>query len=221
MLMATKKETLKSQVYRKILTMILQNDFEADSLIVESQLTKMFNVSRAPVREALIELCQENILKNIPRAGYQVVRISEKDMRDALYMRLIIELEGLKLAFPRLTKENIRELKEVAIESDKVRASQDAGETLDRKMQLNDKFHLRLNELSGNLLMARMLKETMQLVRRGVTQTMIREYSMELPVSTFHSGLVKALEKGDLDSAVENLRNDILSFEQDIKNLIT
>ncbi|WP_041866096.1 GntR family transcriptional regulator [Sediminispirochaeta smaragdinae] len=219
--MATKKETLKSQVYRKILTMILQNDFEADSLIVESQLTKMFNVSRAPVREALIELCQENILKNIPRAGYQVVRISEKDMRDALYMRLIIELEGLKLAFPRLTKENIRELKEVAIESDKVRASQDAGETLDRKMQLNDKFHLRLNELSGNLLMARMLKETMQLVRRGVTQTMIREYSMELPVSTFHSGLVKALEKGDLDSAVENLRNDILSFEQDIKNLIT
>lgn len=221
MLMATKKETLKSQVYRKILTMILQNDFEADSLIVESQLTKMFNVSRAPVREALIELCQENILKNIPRAGYQVVRISEKDMRDALYMRLIIELEGLKLAFPRLTKEDIRELKEVAIESDKVRASQDAGETLDRKMQLNDKFHLRLNELSGNLLMARMLKETMQLVRRGVTQTMIREYSMELPVSTFHSGLVKALEKGDLDSAVENLRNDILSFEQDIKNLIT
>jgi DNA-binding GntR family transcriptional regulator len=219
--MATKKETLKSQVYRKILTMILQNDFEADSLIVESQLTKMFNVSRAPVREALIELCQENILKNIPRAGYQVVRISEKDMRDALYMRLIIELEGLKLAFPRLTKEDIRELKEVAIESDKVRASQDAGETLDRKMQLNDKFHLRLNELSGNLLMARMLKETMQLVRRGVTQTMIREYSMELPVSTFHSGLVKALEKGDLDSAVENLRNDILSFEQDIKNLIT
>jgi len=219
--MATKKETLKSQVYRKILTMILQNDFEADSLIVESQLTKMFNVSRAPVREALIELCQENILKNIPRAGYQVVRISEKDMRDALYMRLIIELEGLKLAFPRLTKEDIRELKEVAIESDKVRASQDAGETLDRKMQLNDKFHLRLNELSGNLLMARMLKETMQLVRRGVTQTMIREYSMELPVSTFHSGFVKALEKGDLDSAVENLRNDILSFEQDIKNLIT
>ena len=31
-----------------------------------------FGVSKSPVREALVELCKDGILTNIPRMGYQV-----------------------------------------------------------------------------------------------------------------------------------------------------
>lgn len=214
--MAVETPTLKSQIYEQLLMKILKNEFPMDALLAESQLIKMFNVSRAPVREALIELCRDNILNNIPRAGYQIVRISEKEMRDAFQLRLILETEGLNMAFKRLSDENIEELMEIAASSDKVRAEGTVEDSLDRKMKLNDDFHLRLNELSGNTLMYKHLKETIQLMRRGLAQIMIHEYERPFPDSTFHSGLVKALKARDLAGAQDNLRNDILAYERDI-----
>ncbi|MCK5673153.1 MAG: GntR family transcriptional regulator, partial [Spirochaetales bacterium] len=93
--MDIKNRSLKAVIYDKILNRIVSNEFATDDLLVESQLVKMFDVSRAPVREALIELCSANIIRNIPRAGYQIIRISEKDLRDGLQFRLMLEIEGL------------------------------------------------------------------------------------------------------------------------------
>ena len=186
--MSDSNNTLKSQIYEQILTKIIDNEFPMDSLLVESQFTKMFNVSRAPVREALIELCREDILKNIPRAGYQIVRISEKQMRDAFQLRVILELEGCKLAFERMTDDNINELTEIAAASDRIRAEGTSADSLDLKMQLNDQFHLRLNELSGNSLLHKTLMETFNLIRRGLAQVMIQEYGRPSPDETYHTG---------------------------------
>ena len=208
--------TLKSQIYEKILTMIINNEFPMDSLLVESQFTKMFGVSRAPVREALIELCREDILRNIPRAGYQIVRISEKQMRDAFQLRLILELEGCRLAFERMTDENVKELTEIAADSDRIRAEGTSSDSLDMKMQLNDQFHLRLNEMSGNLLMHKTLTEIFNLIRRGLAQVMIREYGMPSPDITYHTGLVQGLKERNLEAALMNLENDILVYKQNV-----
>lgn len=208
--------TLKSQIYEKLLTKIINNDFPIDDLLVESQLTKMFDVSRAPVREALIELCREDILNNIPRAGYQIVRISEKQMRDAFQLRVILELEGLRLAFDRMTDDNIEELATIACDSDRIRAEGKSSDSLDLKMQLNDQFHLRLNEFSGNALMHKSLLETFNLIRRGLAQVMIQEYGAPVPDMTFHTGLVQALKSRDLETALRNLENDILVYKHNV-----
>ena len=214
--MSDSNTTLKSQIYESILTKIINNEFPIDNLLVESQFTKMFDVSRAPVREALIELCREDILKNIPRAGYQIIRISEKQMRDAFQLRVLLELEGLKLAFERMTESHIEELTRIASESDKIRAEGTSSDSLDLKMQLNDQFHLRLNELSGNALMHKTLTETFNLIRRGLAQVMIHEYGIPSPDLTYHSGLVRGLKNRDLNSALKNLENDILVYKQNV-----
>lgn len=214
--MSDSNNTLKSQVYEKLLKKIIANDFSADELLVENQLTRMFNVSRAPVREALIELCREDILKNIPRAGYQIVRISEKQMRDAFQLRMILEIEGLKIGFERMTDKNIEELASIASDSDKIRAKSESSGTLDLKMQLNDEFHLRLNELSGNSMMHKTLKRTFKLIRRGLAQVMIQEYGVPSPDTSFHTGLVQSLQNRDLKRAQKNLEDDILTYKQNI-----
>lgn len=208
--------TLKSQVYEQILTIIINNEFPIDELIVESRLTEMFNVSRAPVREALIELCREDILKNIPRAGYQIVRISEKEMRDAFQFRQIIELEGLRLAYERMTEKNIDELIRIAKESDHIRNTGQTTESLDQKMKLNDHFHIRLNGFSGNELLNRTLINTFRLIRRGLAQVMIRENELPLPVTTCHTGLANALKNRNFDEAYRNLEEDIQSYKTNI-----
>jgi len=208
--------SLKSQIYEKILTMIIEGDFGMEELLSESRLTAMFNVSRAPIREALIELCRDDILNNIPRAGYQIVRISEKKMRDAFQLREILELEGLRLAFDRISAENIDELINIASETDRLRQQGRTDESLERKMKLNDHFHLRLSQLSGNRLLSQTLEQTFALIRRGLAQVMIEEYGLSSPGTTFHTGLAVALKNNDFEEAYNNLKEDILCYKKNV-----
>ncbi|UCF98437.1 MAG: GntR family transcriptional regulator, partial [Spirochaetaceae bacterium] len=103
--------SLKQRIYQQIFEKIINNEFPLNEFLVEGKLAEMFGVSRAPVREALVELCNERILRNIPRAGYQIVQLSQKELRDALQLRLILETEGLKLACDRLNDDSISRLK--------------------------------------------------------------------------------------------------------------
>ena len=62
-----KKETLTTQIHDKILEMIIQNASEKNLVLNEKRLVELFGVSKAPVREALIRLCSEGVLRSIPR----------------------------------------------------------------------------------------------------------------------------------------------------------
>ena len=212
-------DTLKSRIYDQILKMILNNEVPMDELLVETRLMEKFHVSRAPIREALIELCNDNILKNIPRAGYQIVRISEKEMRDAFQLRQILELEGLRMGWKRIGEEELSELKALAQESDRARLDGIRSDTLAPKMKLNTQFHLRINRLSGNELMTRVLQDTINLLMRGLAQIMSRENEMPLPARTHHMAIVEAIRSGNLEEALRELRSDIVDQEKNMWGL--
>lgn len=213
------RDTLKSRIYDQILKMILHNEVPMDELLVETRLMEKFHVSRAPIREALIELCNDNILKNIPRAGYQIVRISEKEMRDAFQLRQILELEGLRMGWKRIGEEELSELEALARESDRARLDGIRSDTLAPKMKLNTQFHLRINRLSGNELMTRVLQDTINLLMRGLAQIMSRENEMPLPERTHHMAIVEAIRSGNLEEALRELRSDIVDQEKNMWGL--
>jgi DNA-binding GntR family transcriptional regulator len=182
---------------------------------VEKKLCSIFEVSRSPVREALVELCRDGILKNIPRAGYQIVRISEKQMRDAFQIRLMLESQGLELAFERLNDRDIASLKTIATESSK--ALREEGDiSLKRRMNLNDNFHLQLCGLSGNVLLQSYLEQTLKLLHRGMAQFMIEESQLPQSAHSIHHQLIEALEARNKDQALRYLKEDIYSMEQKI-----
>lgn len=212
--MSIENQSLKAKIYDKILKKIVNNEFAADELLVESKLVNMFDVSRAPVREALIELCSANIIRNIPRAGYQIIRISEKDIRDALQFRLMLELEGLRLGFPKIDKSIISNLKILAAKSDEVRNLGLETDAVSEKMKLNNQFHIAISSIFGNGLITKALDSTLDLLWRGLVQIMIHENKIPVPESTYHSSIVKAMETGDLEAAVKNLTDDILVYSR-------
>ena len=69
-----KKENLKKKVYDDVLQSIVRGEYSADDIISEGMLIEKYNVSKSPVREALVQLCSENVLKSIPRCGYHLLR---------------------------------------------------------------------------------------------------------------------------------------------------
>lgn len=102
-----KKESLTDKIHDQILEMIVKNPSEGDQVLNEKRLMELFGVSKAPVREALIKLCSEGVLRSVPRFGYIVNHMSEKDSRDVMESRVFLETKMLEMSFPGLVQENL------------------------------------------------------------------------------------------------------------------
>ena len=92
------KENLKEKVYQGIYDDVTNGIYKQNDILTESRLIEQYNVSKSPVREALIELCKDGILKNIPRMGYQVMPVTLKEVIDILELRADIETSGQRKA---------------------------------------------------------------------------------------------------------------------------
>lgn len=85
-------QTLKSKIYDYICKQVNNGVLKPGSRLSEQQLADDLDVSRTPIREALIELSAEGILTNQPRRGFRVNSLS-KELAGNLYEMLGV-LEG-------------------------------------------------------------------------------------------------------------------------------
>lgn len=102
--------TLKDHVYNYIAEQITSGTLKPNEKINEGIISKTLNISRTPVREALIQLSAEGLLENTPRKGFV---IKQMDINEAAEIYEIIGLlDGLaaELACPLLTKKDFKDL---------------------------------------------------------------------------------------------------------------
>ncbi|MBS4535007.1 GntR family transcriptional regulator [Clostridium sp. D2Q-14] len=104
--------SLKDHVYNFIQEKINDGTLKANAKINEQMIRKELQISRTPVREALIQLATEGYIENLPRRGFIVKPIDEKKAKE-LYT-LIGTLDGLaaSLAIDYITDEDIENMKE-------------------------------------------------------------------------------------------------------------
>lgn len=75
-------KTLKDHVYEYIAEQIRAGSLLPDQRINENVICEELNISRTPVREALIQLSAEGILENKARRGFIIRSMSEQDVRE-------------------------------------------------------------------------------------------------------------------------------------------
>ena len=83
--------SLKEKIYNAILEDILSHQYEPSDILNEKSLVEKYGCSKSPVREALLALCSDNVLRSIPRYGYEIVRLTMDDVFDMLNFRLVLE----------------------------------------------------------------------------------------------------------------------------------
>ena len=71
-------DTLKDQVYDALFSDIINGIYSTDTILTEKFLMEKYNVSRAPIREALSQLTGTLILSSIPRQGYKILQPSRQ-----------------------------------------------------------------------------------------------------------------------------------------------
>ena len=127
--------TSSDRVLFEIQRAIVEGNIAAGSKISEPGLAKRFNVSRAPLREALARLERCHLIERIPNAGARVVTLSAEGLVSLYQIRE--ELEGLacRLAAEQMPDSEIDELRQLLdkhLETQRVREGesyyQEAGD---------------------------------------------------------------------------------------------
>lgn len=86
-------KSLKDHVYDYIADAIANGKLSPNQKISEAQICKTMEVSRTPVREALIQLSAEGVLENTPRRGFTLKTLLYQDLEE-LY-EIIGSLDGM------------------------------------------------------------------------------------------------------------------------------
>ena len=199
------KKTLKEIVVEGIYREIEEGVYKPNDIIHEGEIMEKYDMSKSPVREALIELCKDNVLKNIPRVGYQVVSVTLQEILDLLEFRIDVETANLRRLASRITKEQLEELKQL----DTI-----AGDNPERMVAVhwnrNTEFHMKLCEMGGNGYICREISAALLRSCQYISQYFQTAWKKNAESNGYyHRAVIAALEAGDAERAVEMLRKDI------------
>jgi DNA-binding GntR family transcriptional regulator len=94
----TVKRSLADDVVDRLRNAIFHGSFKPGEALREEQLAAMLDVSRGPVREALVQLEREGLVIVRRHRGATVARLSRSDLEDVYSLRLALERLAIQRA---------------------------------------------------------------------------------------------------------------------------
>lgn len=105
-------KTNSSFAYRMLKENILKLDLKPGEEIKELYLSEMLEMSRTPIREALILLKNEKLIETFPQSGTFVSKIDREKFKNGRMLRICIEKKMLELACESFPDEYLKQLEE-------------------------------------------------------------------------------------------------------------
>jgi DNA-binding GntR family transcriptional regulator len=200
----------QTAVYKDLKKQIILLEHKPGSVLREKELMETFGVSRTPVREALMRLEMEGLVRIIPNVGTIVADVSFQQLKDVFEVRsYLIRLSG-QLAAARITEEELEEIRKTI---DDMKKAEDP-KTL---MRLDGELHRMINDATKNEVLIKILKMLHdQAVRIWTFSRPGATHWNEL-VSEFDE-IVKALEKRDGQETAQLLEKHTKRFVEDVRS---
>lgn len=148
---------MRQSVVEAIRQALLDGRFEQGQSLSEVALATEMNVSRGPVREALLILAQEGLVTHSQNYGFSVLRLSEADRQEIRQVRFPLEVLALNLARERVGSQELAVLEECIGQIVQPFAAGRLAECV--MSDLN--FHSRIWDYSGNVKLAKSLRTLM------------------------------------------------------------
>lgn len=132
--------------YEVLLNRILLGIYPPGTSLVEKDIAKELGVSRTPVREALLRLKLEGLVRIIPRGGIFVSEASLRLVREVTEVRLVLEEYAAHLVVDHRTDEWLREFQAWLENVQTVWHTMSPG----KWMEKDSEFHHLMDKAAGN-----------------------------------------------------------------------
>lgn len=188
--------SLKERAYQILRRMILTGELSGGTQVVEGELAQQLKASRTPIRECVLRLEQEGLLRVVPHKGIFVSEMSLKEIKDLLQLRYCLELFAIREAVSLIVDDDIAQMTGMIDLQESAFREGDIYEF----MELDRRFHLKIYEVIGNDKMLRIMSNLRdQLVACGIRGLRKRERLVQ--VIDEHREVVRALRARDADAA--------------------
>ena len=207
------KETGREYALRMLKDNIIHLDLVPGSMLSENELSAEMNLSRTPVREALIELSKVKIVEIYPQKGSAVSLIDYDIIEEARFMRNVLECAVVELACKSPSKEDLLKLQENV----RLQEFYMENRSSERLLELDNEFHQMLFHMTG--------KDQVYQLMDSITihfdriRSMSLEAVKELKLVSDHHAIVEAIVAQDSDKAKTLMEKHLSRYKIDEKAL--
>ncbi|WP_228976080.1 GntR family transcriptional regulator [Streptomyces sp. DH12] len=184
------------RVYAHVKQAVLDRRIEGGTLLTEGELAQAVGVSRTPVREALLKLEMEGLLKLYPKKGALVLAVSAQEIADVVETRLLVEEFAVRRAVP-LPAPLLGRLEELL---DEQRRHAHDGDL--RAVAVADRcFHAEIVRHAGNQILSKLYDQLRdRQLRMGVAVMEAHPDRIAKNIAE-HAEILAALRDGDAERA--------------------
>jgi DNA-binding GntR family transcriptional regulator len=209
--------TLTEEIYDRLREDILTLRMKPGQKVSEAKLARHYNVSRAPIRNVIRMLQEEELVVVKPQAGTIIMPISLKKARDILDVRLQLECYAAGVATQRISDQDIADLDRRFAELDEPGLAPE--ERAMRMFEVDSYLHQTIWRLCGNEEIIRILNAYRDAVRR------IRRATLELanrmvPSMDEMREILAALKSRDADRARAVMHLHITNIARSVARVI-
>lgn len=205
---------LREQVYEALRHDILTCNLMPGAEIREAELAVRFEMSKSPVRDALISLEHEGLIITTPRQGYRVAPVSISDMLDMFHLRAALERANMERIIRNASDEQLQELDQFK--------NFHRDQWPDGFIGYNKKFHRLLAELGGNPRMRDQLIDLIDLMERAV-QISVSNVDHGTPEALVaeHREIINVIQSRSIKTAQRLAEQHVLAAGKRVSNAVS
>ncbi|MEU8580488.1 GntR family transcriptional regulator [Streptomyces abikoensis] len=194
----SRRPAAADRVYAHVKDAVLQRRYEGGTLLTEGDLAQAVGVSRTPVREALLRLEGEGLLKLYPKKGALVLAVSAQEIADVVETRLLVEKYAAGKAVPA-PPALIARLEELV---DDMREQAAVGD-LNAVSRSDRAFHAEIVRSAGNRILSDLYEQLRdRQLRMGVAVMHAHPDRIAKNIAE-HTEILTALRSGDAQAATD------------------
>lgn len=194
-------------VYHAIKRDILLGEIEADQSLTEQNIGAQLGCSQGTVREALMSLERDGLVRRLGYRGTVVTATSLEEAAQMTQIRLSIECAGVSASTGKLNSTKRDTLRGILDEKKRARDQGDAY----LRSELDREFHLELFRASGMLAMEPILRRcALHMHRFTFTKSGRRRFDHVERVGQEHRQILEEVENGNPEAAATAIRDHVL-----------
>ena len=197
---------LKDQAYEQIKRDILSGQLASGVLLSERSLAERLKLGKAPIRDAINRLRQEDYVSVSPQLGVLVKPMTTKDIANTFESRVIIEPQVVKRLAGHLSPSHRLNL-ESNLERQKLCI--DRGQAIEF-VKWDVEFHMAMVRAHGNGDLIRMMERICERTFQVISSAFGGSIAALSPAFKAHKSIFAAIVRGDASSAEDRMSQHIL-----------
>lgn len=188
------QSSTKTIAYEDLRYRIITQQLPPGELLKEKELMERYGIGRTPLREIILELQRQGLVRRVPRSGTWVAPLDLNFVKQIAEVRLPLEKLAGELATERISAEQLERLDDLLKKAETIFSDNDAD--LQQLIQYESRFHHIIYAATGNQKLEELLLEFQSISSRLWHNLFFTKEHLRKMFAD-HKAILDKLKKGD------------------------